>query len=401
MSQCSRVRGGVLLVSGTTIGAAMLALPVSTGVAGFLPSLLVFVCVWLYLGFTGLLVLETTLWMDSESNMISMARETLGRKGAILSWVAYLFLLYSLLTAFLAAGSGILVDALEAWTEVDLPDWMGPLPLVLVFGYFVFRGIALVDWINQIFMGGLLFSYILLVAALSFHVDLDLTAHQNWSYVLPASFVVVTSFGYHIIIPSLANYLERNVVEFRKVILIGSAVPFFVYVLWEFMNLGIIPQEGPYGILFGQEQGMSSTTLVARLLDKPWISILARVMASCAIITTFLGVALSLSDCLSDGFNVEKTASGRLLLSGLTFIPPLLIYWSYPAIFLTALDIAGAFGVVILLALMPALMVWSGRYYQKREGTFQAPGGKLALLIVIALSVLLIFVKLLLSIGII
>ena len=37
-----RLLGGILLVAGTAIGAGMLALPVSTGLAGFYPSLFLF-----------------------------------------------------------------------------------------------------------------------------------------------------------------------------------------------------------------------------------------------------------------------------------------------------------------------------------------------------------------------
>jgi heme/copper-type cytochrome/quinol oxidase subunit 1 len=48
--------------------------------------------------------------------------------------------------------------------------------------------------------------------------------------------------------------------------------------------------------------------------------------------------------------------------------------------------------VVTLLGLLPALMVWSGRYVKKLapDSAFRAPGGRLALLAAMAISILVI-----------
>ncbi len=77
----SKLAGGILLVSGTTIGAGMLALPVVTGMAGLLPTLLLFLVFWIFMTYTALLMLEVNLWMKDHSNMITMAKETLGKWG--------------------------------------------------------------------------------------------------------------------------------------------------------------------------------------------------------------------------------------------------------------------------------------------------------------------------------
>ena len=43
------VFGGILLVAGSCIGSAMLGLPVLTGLAGFAPSVAMFVICWLFM----------------------------------------------------------------------------------------------------------------------------------------------------------------------------------------------------------------------------------------------------------------------------------------------------------------------------------------------------------------
>lgn len=390
MKHSNRILGGILLVSGTTIGAAMLALPIVTGMAGFIPSLVLLVAYWLYMLFTGLLMLEVNLWMNEHTNLITMARKTLGRKGAIVSWVIYLFLLYTLTIAYIAGSGPIFLDLIQMSTSWALPPWVGALPLLFIFGFFVYRGTRFVDYVNRLLMCGLALTYISIVFFLAPHIQLQLLKHQSWSSLGLAVSIVSTSFGYHIIIPTLTDYLKRDSSKLRLVIIIGSAIPLCIYILWELLTLGIIPLEGPQGLLAGYQQGLDSASVLSDHLGHSHLSLITRLFSLFAIITSFLGVSLSLSDFLADGLNIRKTSQGKVVLYALTFIPPLFFTFLDPHAFLHALEYAGAFGVVTLLGLLPVLMVWRGRYYQQRESQFQAPGGKwaLALAFLISLAVI-------------
>jgi tyrosine-specific transport protein len=391
--------GGVLLVAGTTIGAGMLALPVSTGLAGFFPSILLFFAYWLYMTFTAFLLLEVNLWMGKESHLNSMARYTLGKVGQAFSWLFYLFLLYSLLTAYIAGAGPIFIDAIHALFGIALPEWAGALPLLAIFGYFVYKGTRSVDYVNRFLMVGLAAAYALMVVFLTPHVHWTLLEHVDWRYALLGVSVVATSFGFHIIIPSLTTYLDRDVAKLRSVILVGSLIPLLVYISWEFLALGIIPVSGANGIEQGYINGSNGVLLMTTFLSNPAIAMIARFFSFFAIVTSFLGVSMSLFDFLADGLSIKKTRPGRLLLYAITFLPPLLIALVDPRAFLSALEFAGAFGVVTLLGLLPALMVWSGRYVKKLapESAFRAPGGKLALAAAIIISLLVIIHEIWLS----
>lgn len=389
MKRHSRLVGGILLVSGTTIGAGMLALPVSTGMSGFLPSMTLMIAYWLYMTFTAFLMLEVNLWMGRDNHLISMAKSTLGKAGQAASWLIYLFLLYALTTAYIAGGGPIIVDAWEFLTGITLPAWAGALPLLIVFGYFVYKGTRSVDYINRLLMMGLVVTYFLMVVFLTPHVDRNLLQHVDFSYLWMGVSVVATSFGFHIIIPSLVSYLHRDVAKLKKVIFIGSLIPLLVYISWEFLALGIIPLTGEHGILEGYQQGSNGVHLMTAFLGHSAIALVATFFSFFAIVTSFLGVSLSLSDFLADGLSIEKTRLGRLLLYVMTFIPPLVISLIDPRAFLSALEYAGAFGVVTLLGLLPAMMVWSGRYVRHLapESAFRTPGGKVALLAAMAISI--------------
>lgn len=393
--------GGVLLVSGTTIGAAMLALPTITGLAGFFPSIILFVFYWMLLTYSAFLMLEATLFMGGKTNIISMARKTLGFPGEAASWTFYLFLLYALTTAYLTGSSQIMQDMFQAVFGLDLPHYAGVLPLLLVFGYFVYHGTKAVDFVNRLLMTGLAIAYFLMIVTLFPEVKTDNLRHTAWKYLLISNSVIATSFGFHIIIPTLSCYLNRDVKKLTLSLLIGSFIPLIIYILWVFVSLGIIPIEGAFGIKEGYLEGENGVHLLTGILGNNWLSMIARFFSFFAIITSFLGVSLSLQDFLADGFKVKKTPSGKSVLFLLTFLPPLIIMWLNPRAFLTALEYAGAFGVMTLLVLMPALMVYKGRYIDHYSGEYQAPGGKLSLILVMIIAIGLISLEVITKLGII
>lgn len=109
----------------------MLALPVITGFAGFLPSILLLVVFWVYMLYTALLILELNLSMEKNTNLISMAKN-FGIAWRV-DWMGYLpFLLYSLTTAYLAGSGPIIIEFVEALTGYQLPAWSGALPLFAI-----------------------------------------------------------------------------------------------------------------------------------------------------------------------------------------------------------------------------------------------------------------------------
>src|SRR4051812_3251044 len=140
MKEYGKVIGGILLVSGTTIGAAMLALPVSTGLAGFFPSLLLLLTCWIVMTYTAFLILEVNLWVGENKNLITMARHTLGKWGEYVGWVTYLFLLYALTTAYVSGCGPIVASAIYALTGKEISTFVSSIPLLLLFGFFIYRG---------------------------------------------------------------------------------------------------------------------------------------------------------------------------------------------------------------------------------------------------------------------
>ena len=357
MLKSSHFFGGVLLVAGTTIGAGMLVLPVTSACVGFFPSLLIFLLCWLVMLATAFFFLDANFAVEGEPNLISIAHKTLGVWGQGLSWIVYLLLLYSLTAAYIAASAPLFTSAIEATTGYTIPQWVAPFGLPLVFGSFVYLGTLGVDVINRFLMLGLGISYLLIVGFLPEHIDTHLLTHVDWKPSALVFPVVVASFGYHIIIPSLTTYMRHDLKKLRWTLIVGSLVPLILYILWQVLILGVVPIEGDVSLMQAWREGESATIPLTQIVTNGWIKTGAHFFSFFAIVTSFLGVTLSLSDFLTDGFKIKKSWEGRLIACLLTFVPPLVFVFVYQRGFVVALEYAGAF-VAILLIFLPAMMVW-------------------------------------------
>jgi tyrosine-specific transport protein len=382
MSQTRDIIRGTLLIAGTSVGGGMLALPVLTSLGGFLPSLVIYLLCWLFMACTGLLFLEISLWMGKESNIVSMAEQTLGLPGKIVAWIVYLFLFYCLTVAYIVGCGDLVVNLFPH----SISEWQGSLLFVICFAPIVFAGAHVVSRVNSYLMLGLAIFFCAFVVIGVPFVDPQNLRERNWTLALIGLPVSFTAFAYQGIIPTLVHYMSFDTKRIRFSILFGSAIPFIAYIIWQWLILGIVPTYGPGGLAEALQNGDTAVQPLKHFIDHPSVYIVGQCFAFFALVTSFFGVTLGLLDFLADGLKIEKTAMGKFFICLLIFIPPLAIAFTFPHIFLTALEYAGGFGCAILLGLLPILMVWSGRYRLGLKGPYALWGGRLLL------SVLFLFV---------
>lgn len=387
-----KIIGGILLIVGTSIGAGMLALPIATAQLGFFGSLILLIACWAVMTAGALLLLEVNLWMPQNSNLVTMAKKTIGPFGQIISWITYLLLLYSLLCAYIAGGSDIFHDTLRDH-GLQIPRWISSIILTIVLGAVVYFGIRFVDYVNRGLMVVKLGGYILLVALLMPFISAEHLAAGSIQHVtsIVAITVTITSFGYAAIVPSLRVYFNGDVKKLRIAILIGSLIPFICYIAWDAVIMGIIPLQGDHGLIAIMESKASTSQFVDTLSDtvnRNSVSFLARLFTSICMVTSFLGVALCLADFLADGLQMEKKGGANFLIHLLTFLPPLIIVLFFPNAFVTALQYAGIYCIVLLI-LLPAWMAWRGRYVKRIAKGYQVFGGKALLIFMMVFSLVL------------
>lgn len=395
----NKLIGGILLIIGTSIGGGMLALPIATAQLGFINALIFLVLCWAVMTAAALLILEVNLWHRTNSNLISMSKTTLGRFGQIIAWLSYLLLLYTLLAAYIAGGGDFLQHLLLTF-HLNLSTKFSALLFAGLLSLIVYKGLDSVDYVNRGLMFSKLLTLILLVTCIfpfiSIHYLLTLEKAYPLSVILGSTTVIMTSFGFAVIVPSLRSYFNNDLIMLHKTIFIGSLIPLFCYVFWELTIMGTIPAHGNSGLIAMAHSGHSTSdlmTALSHLLDNKLVNFLARIFTSICFATSFLGVALSLFDFFSDGLQIEKKGSKKFILYSLTFFPPLLIASHYPHIFITALSYAGIL-CAILLILLPAMMAWSGRYIKHCAFGYQVAGGKSLLLSLMLIALFIIILSL-------
>jgi tyrosine-specific transport protein len=234
--------------------------------------------------------------------------------------------------------------------------------------------------------------FLILVLVIAPYTNFSELHEGQPQYIIGSIMILITSFGFAIIVPNLREYFNDDIKTLKKVVLIGSLIPLLCYLAWDAVIIASLPLEGEHGLisLMHDEHTTSSlANMLSKTVNNTIISSLFNFFTSVCMLTAFLGVALCLMSFLSDGLKMAQKGKEGFLLFCLTFLPPLFIVIYYPGVYMKALSYAGFFCVILLLFL-PALMSYFGRKHFK--SAFIVPGGKTCQLLVIACSIALLLI---------
>lgn len=385
------VFGGALLVAGCCIGAGMLALPILTGLAGFFPAIMILAVCWAFMLYTGLLLVECSGWFYNQVNLISMTDASLGAAGRWTSWISYLLLFYSLLVAYIAASGAIFAAILQQTIGLSIPETAASIFFTFLFGSIIYLGTRPVDLLNRVLMFGLIATYLGLIGFGLFRIEAKLLVHWAPASTFAALPVVIVSFGFQNMIPSLAAYMKGDLRRVRHALFGGSLLALVIYALWILLVLGVVPIGQ---IRESYRMGHEATEALTAVLGHSSISRFAQGFAFFAVVTSFLTMGLSLTHFLADGFKVKAEEKGGKLLTLATILPPLIFALTRPGLFYKALSFAGGICAMILFGILPVAMIWRGRYQKKLTSNYHAGGGKITLMITLAFAIFVILCEL-------
>ena len=187
--------------------------------------------------------------------------------------------------------------------------------------------------------------------------------------------------------------MKKDYKKVRTSIILGTSLAFFVYLIWIFLILGIIPIEGVHGLKEALSQNLDAIQPLKYYTNIKAIYYIGQFFSFFAITTSFLGVSLGLFDFIADGFKIQKKGMKKVLVAAITFFPPIVITLINPKLFLIALNYAGGIGGALLLVLLPTIMVYSKRYIKKEKAFEQLFGGKPILFLICVFVVFVLFVE--------
>jgi tyrosine-specific transport protein len=330
--------------------------------------------------FTGLLLVEATMWVRGETHFTSLSRTLVGNKTKGLALVVYLFMNYASLVAYTAGGSQIVTLWTKAVTGLHLRYEIGCIIFTLLFGLLVFLGTHLVSRLNLVLMFALIFGYVSLVGFGMGNVrGENLIPRSHLGSPLGIISMILATFSYQMVVPSVCSYLKYDVKMLRRAVITGTSLPFAVYSLWLLIIHGCVPMEGPNGLVQAFKSGAAATIPLRAVFNHWSLSLLVDFFAFFAISTSYLGLSLALLDFLRDCFKEFKMNISKNNLMLITVVPTLATAILFPRALVKSLDLSGGFGDTILSGLIPIGMVWVGRYRKNLEGVTKTPGGKPAL----------------------
>lgn len=391
-----KMLGSIAIVAGTAIGAGMLALPLATAALGIIPAIVLLVVIWGLSAYTSLLMLEVNLRAGVGDNLHAITGKILGKKGQLIQGASFLSLLFALTAAYITGGSSLLMLKAETMFGIALDNQLAVVVFTLTLGLLAGLGVAWVDKVSRVLFSLMIALLVITVSFLLPEVSpsqMAVTAMEEgkvdlWMAAIP---VVFTSFGFHVCIATLVRYLDGDALNLRKVLLIGSTLPLFCYVLWLLVTLGTVGAQEIHSF------GGSLPGLITSLQDiasQPWVSKCISLFADFALVTSFIGVTLSLYDFISELTRAKSTVVGRVQTWLITFVPPVLCALYIPEGFVAVLGFA-AVPLVFIIIFLPIMMILKQR--PKASGGYQVCGGKPALAITGVLGIVIIAAQLMVA----
>ncbi|MEZ9243389.1 amino acid permease [Vibrio lentus] len=367
--------GSSLILSGTALGAGMLAIPMVLAQFGFMISSVLMLLIFIGTTYSALLLAEACTKTKDNSGMSSVAYLTLGSKGKHFINALFYLLLVCMLIAYIL-GVGDIIHKLLLDVGVDVSASVAYTVFSLLMGVIVVAGKSYIDKLNRGLFIMMVVMLFIVIASLFSNIRLDyLTQASKYTAndVVQYSAVIFTSFASMVVIPSLVIYnREATQKQIRNMILLGSVIPLICYLTWLFAiigNLGTdaISQFHNISELISAFSGQSS-----------WLKVVIALFSALALVTSFLGVSMALYDQ-----NKDAVTNNKALAYALTFVLPLVLAELFASQFVSMLDYAGM--VLVFLAIWgPLAMVVKVRRpdfpHLQTEGSYTAVGGDTALM---------------------
>jgi tyrosine-specific transport protein len=344
-----------LLVVGNLVGAGVLALPVNTGLSGFLPSLILMLVFCGAMFYSAIVLAKEANKAHTETfNYPSLFHKYLGNTGKWIAILANLIILYGLLTAFITGGTSVIA------TLFNIPQVFHRWIALLFFSALVciiMKGINVIVKFNAFFVTVVFISFFIITAMGFEHIKPQNLAYKDWRFLPCAIPIIVTAFHFHNIIPSVCKSLKWNNAMIIKTILAGMFIGLVIYVSWVLVGVGALPiSNGDTSLIYAFNHNLPATIPMSKLIFSPIFMLFAMIFSLVAITQSCIANSTGLLAFTEDLMVNQFKKTNKILKIIVAFAPPLIVSLVYPDIFLKALSIAGGFGIVLLFGILPAIL---------------------------------------------
>lgn len=385
----NKVLGSTLIIAGTAVGAGMLAMPLTSAQMGFGLTLLLLTLLWILLTFTAVLYAEVHQYNKNDAGIASLAEQYFGSAGRLFVNFVLLFFMYAVLTAYVTGSGSLLLGILPEFENSELMQKILSLVFAVGLGAIITVGISAADIANRISFTLKCVIFVIILAVLLNTVSFEnlQAAPTNNLLFFSAMPVFFMTFGFHICTPTINEYLEGDNRKVKLSCILGSTAIFIIYVVWQFATHGVLEQSTLIKVL-NEEPNLNGLIEAFKVTTgSTAISEMVRIFSLLALITSYIGVALGLSSAVKDLLMHFNLRHDRITIGLITFVPPIIVGFTYPQIFLSAFAFAGIIFAFIGVFLPVVLAYKSRKVYPKGEHT---RGGNLSLLLAMIFAVIIV-----------
>ncbi|OGT31417.1 MAG: hypothetical protein A3E87_03560 [Gammaproteobacteria bacterium RIFCSPHIGHO2_12_FULL_35_23] len=367
-----------LLITGNVLGVGVLALPIKTGLSGFTLATISIIGIWMMMCFTALIIAKRIHPTDNlRFDIPSFFKQEIGSKIKWLVIVANLIILYGLITAYLSMVGSLVTNLLP---KILHPKFIIILYFIILL-FLISYGIKILRRSNMIIIICIWVSFIILIHFAKKPFNPDYLTYMDWR-ALPFSLpVIVSTFHFHNIIPTVCYQLNFQYKAIKRAIIQGTLIGLCINLLWITLVLGDLPVHGitHLSIIYAAAHGEPATVPLALDLHSDLFILFSMIFALFAVTASYMangtGLLNFIRDLVSHFFKTDNTP----LCFILAFAPPLIITLFDPRIFLKAINLVGGVGETILFGILPALILLKSINVLKTESSSKSVYGYLIL----------------------
>ena len=333
----------VAILTGTIIGAGVLAIPYSIYVAGYWLGILYLMILGIVMIVLNLMLGEVVLRTKKNLHIPEIIKLYLGKRGYILVLVAMSILIYGGMSAYIRGAGDILNRIIPASSF----NWS--IVFFAIGTYFILKGLKFVSQWNIVFVSGmvLIIITIWLKAIYSQNIDwnqfnLQPTTSLKTAFE-PYGAILFSYFGV-IAIPHIKTILGKKSDQMESVIQLGVLIPILLYSVFVSLVIGVAGNDiTPLAVIsLGDKLGNQ-------------VLIITSIFAVIAMMTSFITMGLSMIESYIHFGKIKRSIA--ILMT--TFPPMALLVFDW-AQFNTIIQYAGGIGVSVTSILI-ILTFWKAK----------------------------------------
>ncbi len=350
------------LIIGVSIGAGILGLPLELGLSGFIPALISLIIVWCLMLAVGWTYLYK--FMNSKNEITDYAQlyqQELGSWAKTINSIAYLFTFYCLMIAFISGASSTVVGIIPGLEKIPYIDKFIDILFFIIVTSIIVYGMDFMRKFNSFLMILLFLFFFGLIFFIIPKFNVSYLGYIKWSRFPLNMPILITAFGYHIVLPIIYKHSKENNIHSKgiiKILFLGTFIVLILNILWIFVILGILPviSSGNVSILSSFLKGEPVTVPISKLIESKWIILIALFFSLIAITTSYIGVGAGVMNYIKDLTATILKKRNRFTDSILTFLVPIVITLTYPHLFIEMLNIVGGIGIITSFGILPGIM---------------------------------------------